>query len=156
MKGFEIAVVAAASDIDELAHVNNVAYLRWILAAASRHWEVYQQRADPVAVAGVAWVVLRHTIEYREAAVLADRLRVLTWVPTCTATTCDRYAQVIRAADGAVLCRSASSYCVVDRGSGRARRLSEPLRVAIGGPEIVKRARLDTGFPDPPAEIERE
>jgi acyl-CoA thioester hydrolase len=156
VKGFEIEVVAALEDIDDLAHVNNVAYLRWILASASRHWAVYQRRADPAAVAGVAWVVLRHAIEYRDAAVLGDRLRVLTWVPTCTATTCDRYAQVIRAIDGAVLCQSASTYCVIDRGSGRARRLSEPLRLAIGGPNLVKRTRLETAVPEPPAEIERE
>ena len=36
---FELAVQVHASDIDELGHVNNVTYLRWIQEVAIAHWE---------------------------------------------------------------------------------------------------------------------
>src|SRR5256885_9657394 len=47
--------------------VNNVVYLRW--------------------VQDVAWVVLRHEIDYQHPAVLGDQVVARTWVGTARATT---------------------------------------------------------------------
>lgn len=140
-------------EADELGHANNVVYLRWILDAATGHWDWLRARVDPSLVREVAWVVLRHEIDYLAPAFPGEEIEVHTWVPTCTLTTCERYATITRIADGAVLARSASSYCVIDATSGRPRRLSEDLRVAIGSPELVKRVRVERSFPLLPGEI---
>ena len=35
---FELAIAIEASDIDQLGHVNNVTYLRWVQDVAVAHW----------------------------------------------------------------------------------------------------------------------
>ena len=37
-RSFVITVTASAADIDELGHVNNAVYLRWIQDVATAHW----------------------------------------------------------------------------------------------------------------------
>ena len=37
-RSFSINVTAAAADIDELGHVNNAVYLKWIQDVATAHW----------------------------------------------------------------------------------------------------------------------
>ncbi|MGE0440913.1 MAG: acyl-CoA thioesterase [Gemmatimonadales bacterium] len=153
--GFAIRVTVDPADIDDLGHANNVHYLRWMLEAATAHWAWYQERAPVDAVAGVGWVVLRHELDYFAPSFPGQELEILTWVPSCTALTCDRFYEVRRAADGALLARGASSYCVVDLVTGKPRRMGEPLRQAIGAPDIVKRTRPDRLFPEPPSEVLR-
>lgn len=142
--------VVRPEEADDLGHANNVEYLRWILEAAAEHWQSLRARVPAEGVAGVAWVVMRHELEYLAPAFPGDALEVVTWVPTCTRTTCDRLAVVRRPADGKVLARSASTYAVVDGPSGRPRRLDEALRLAIGEPEVVPRARSAWRYPPPP------
>jgi len=142
-------------DIDDLGHANNVHYLRWILDAATGHWDRYRDDAPAASVAGIGWVVIRHELDYFAPAFAGEELDVYTWVPTCTGTTCDRYAEIVRVRDGAVLARSASCYCVVDLATGRPRRLSEELRQAIGGPDLVKRQKVERPFPSRPTETRR-
>ncbi len=144
---FRIEVTVSAADIDELGHANNVNYLRWMLEAATTHWDVARRESDPAAVAGIGWVVMRHELDYFQPAFVGETLGVFTWVPTCTALTCDRYYEINRLSDGALLARGASSYCVVDAGTGKPRRMSDELRGAIGSPELVKRHRIERSFP---------
>lgn len=59
---FTMTITAAAEDIDELGHVNNAVWVRWIQDIAVAHW-------DAVAPAEhretMVWVVTRHEIDYR-------------------------------------------------------------------------------------------
>lgn len=151
--GFRIQVTVSPPDIDELGHANNVHYLRWMLEAATRHWDLTRAEVDPEAVAGIGWVVMRHELDYFLPAFVGEALDVLTWVPTCTPLTCDRYYEITRRTDRALLARGASSYCVVDISSGKPRRLGEGLREAIGTPEMVKRHRIERHFPAAPGEV---
>ncbi|MFN0181819.1 MAG: acyl-CoA thioesterase [Gemmatimonadales bacterium] len=152
---FAHRILTRDEDIDDLGHVNNVNYLRWMLEAAGQHWLLY--RADDAARVGdgIGWVVIRHELDYFLPAFVGDTIDVITWVPTVTALTCDRYYEVIRVRDGALLARGVSAYCVVDRASGKPRRLSEPLRQLIGGPEVVARVRQERSFPPRPSEVRR-
>lgn len=147
--------MAREEDIDELGHVNNVNYLRWMLEAATGHWELYKSEASPDAVNGVAWVVMRHEIDYFAPAFVGEAVDVFTWVPTVTPLTSDRYYEVIRVRDGALLARGVSSYCVVDVVTGKPRRLGEELRRAIGNPPVVRRQRPERSFPPRPDTIRR-
>ena len=36
---FELAIAIEPSDIDQLGHVNNVTYLRWVQDVAVAHWQ---------------------------------------------------------------------------------------------------------------------
>ena len=153
---FQIMVRVQASDIDDLGHVNNVNYLRWMLEAAEGHWALYRRHTPPAVVDAIAWVVMRHELDYFLPTFVGEDLEVYTWVPTCTALTCDRYYEVVRASDGALVARGTSSYCVVDREGGKPKRMSEELRRAIGSPTLQKRQRTERWFPERPIEIWRD
>ncbi|MEJ7658980.1 MAG: acyl-CoA thioesterase [Hymenobacter sp.] len=57
-----------ASDIDQLGHVNNVAYVRWVQEVAAAHWHRFCP--PTAALAPQVWVVQEHRVRY-----LAPRLR---------------------------------------------------------------------------------
>ena len=152
---FAHRIMAREEDIDELGHVNNLNYLRWMLEAATGHWELYKAEASPESVEGVAWVVMRHELDYFAPAFVGEAVDVFTWVPTATPLTCDRYYEVVRVRDGALLARGTSSYCVVDAATGKPRRLGEQLRRAIGNPPVVRRQRIERSFPPRPEVVRR-
>ena len=81
------------ADIDELGHVNNVVYVRWIQELAAAHW---RSITSPEERAELAWVVVRHEIDYKAAARLGDALVGRTWVGDQTAATCERHTEVAR------------------------------------------------------------
>ena len=62
MSDFSWSVTAAPEDIDELGHVNNAVWVRWIQDIATAHW---RSVAEPAFVDRFIWVVTRHEIDYR-------------------------------------------------------------------------------------------
>lgn len=67
----------AASDIDELGHVNNIVYLRYAQEIAIAHWRT---RAPAEMLEQFVWVVTRHEVDYRAQLELGDEVEVRTWV----------------------------------------------------------------------------
>src|SRR5204863_6074547 len=57
--------------------LNNVVYLQWVQDAAAAHWGAL---APAGARDQIAWVALRHEIDYLKPAVLGDEITVATWV----------------------------------------------------------------------------
>jgi acyl-CoA thioester hydrolase len=121
---YERAFAVEASDIDERGHVNNVVYLRWVQEIAAAHWETTVPAPER---AELAWVVLRHEIEYRHAAVAGDGVIVCTWVGPATAARFERHTEILRASDRRVLARARSVWCPVDARTGRPQRVDAAL-----------------------------
>ena len=72
-KTFSYDVDVAADDIDEMGHVNNAVYLKWVQAAVLGHW----RRIVPKDVAAAhLWIALKHEIRYRRPAFLNDHVVV--------------------------------------------------------------------------------
>ena len=57
--------------IDELGHVNNVVYLRWVQEAITAFWRSAVQDVD---AADIVWIAWRHEITYRRPAFEGERL----------------------------------------------------------------------------------
>src|SRR5438067_13351936 len=68
---FEMSVAVLPGDIDLQNHVNNTVYLRWVQDVATAHWQALASRKAQEAI---AWVVLRHEIDYKAPAALGDKL----------------------------------------------------------------------------------
>jgi acyl-CoA thioester hydrolase len=68
---FELTIGVEPGDIDELGHVNNIAYLRWVQEVAAAHWKAIASVEDQTSF---RWVVVRHEIEYKHPAYLGDRV----------------------------------------------------------------------------------
>ena len=59
---FQRTFTAAAEHIDELGHVNNAVWVRWIQELSVAHWEAVAPAAHQAAH---VWVILRHEVDYR-------------------------------------------------------------------------------------------
>lgn len=77
MKRFERIFSASPSDIDELGHVNNAVWVRWIQDIATEHWS---KTADPAHVDAYIWVVVRHEIDYRGNIGPGEKVTARTWI----------------------------------------------------------------------------
>jgi acyl-CoA thioester hydrolase len=122
---FALDITVLPADIDELGHVNNVVYVRWIQDAAVAHWRVL---ATPEQQAAWAWVVVRHEVDYRRPARLGDALVAETWVGEATRRIFERHTEILRAADRKVLVRARTLWCPIDPVSGRQKDVSAEMR----------------------------
>jgi acyl-CoA thioester hydrolase len=117
---FTLPFTAAPGDIDELGHVNNAVWVRWIQDVATAHW---QAAADPAHVAAFLWVVTRHEIDYLRGLGHGGTVTARTWVGEAPkGARFDRHVE-FAGADGAVHVRARTTWAIIDRASGR------PLRV---------------------------
>jgi len=121
---FELRLTAEAADIDQLGHVNNVVYVRWIQQVATAHWLTI---SSPAERAELAWVVVRHEIDYKDAARLGEPLVARTYVGEQMAATCIRHTEITRLGGG-VLVLARTKWCAVHPASGRPRRIPEEFR----------------------------
>lgn len=113
------------ADIDELGHVNNGVYVRWVQDAATEHWGA---AADPADQAALAWVVTRHEIDYLRAALPGDGIVIETWIGRCVGRDFERHTEIFRERDHKVLCRCLTLWCPIDRATGRPTRVSDSVR----------------------------
>ena len=116
---FAISVTAVMADIDELGHVNNAVYLRWIQAVATAHWQAV---ARPDDVARFVWVVTRHEIDYLRPTLAGETLTLTTWVGTPRGARFDRYVEIADTA-ARIRVRAATVWALIDQVTGRAVRV---------------------------------
>jgi acyl-CoA thioester hydrolase len=117
---FERPITATDADIDELGHVNNAIWVRWIQDIAVAHW-------DSVAPAehrdAYVWVVTRHEIDYLRAVLPGETVTGRTWVAEAPkGARFDRHVE-FTGADGKVRVRARTTWAILDKATGR------PLRV---------------------------
>jgi acyl-CoA thioester hydrolase len=122
---FAISITPEAADIDELGHVSNLVYLRWVLDVAMAHsravgWDFAQYRD-----LGAAFMVRRHEIDYIAQVTLGQTLRAETWVESWRAASCIRKTELLR--DGKVVARAATTWAMIGLASGRPQRIPDEL-----------------------------
>lgn len=120
-----------AHDLDERAHVNNVVYVQWVQDAAAAHWATL---APQGAADEVAWVALRHEIDYLKPALLGDEIDVATWVGVAEGLSFERFTEIRRRSDGVLLARARTLWCPVDARTGKPRRVSAEIRARCSVP----------------------
>jgi acyl-CoA thioester hydrolase len=122
---FERRITATAADIDELGHVNNAVWVRWIQDVATAHWA---EAAAPEHQQAYFWVVIRHEIDYLRAVLPGETVTARTWVPDAPrGAKFDRHIEFL-GEDGKPRVRSITTWAMIERASGR------PMRVT---PEIA-------------------
>ena len=125
MTPFEKRITATEQDIDELGHVNNAVWVRWIQDMATAHWYAV---APPEYVDRYIWVVTRHEIDYLRAVLPGETVTGRTWVGEAPkGARFDRHVE-FTGADGKVRVRAKTTWAIVDKATGR------PLRVP---PEVA-------------------
>lgn len=122
---FELTANVARNDIDELGHVNNTVYLRWVQEAATAHWEAL---ASAEMRAAIVWVVLRHEIDYKIAARADEQIILRTWVGKASRLTFERFTEIVRQSDCQLLAQARTLWCPVNPSTGRPTRVPAELR----------------------------
>jgi len=123
-----ITVVAQPADIDELDHVSNQVYLRWVLDVAVAHSTALGWDHDAYLRFGAGWVVRRHELDYLAQVLVGDEVVVETWVDTWKGVSCIRRTAMRRARDGAEVLRAATTWAFIDFNSGRPRKIPDEIR----------------------------
>lgn len=77
---FTMSVRVGPDSIDQLEHVNNRVYLRWMEEAATAHAAQCGWTFENLKKVNRAWVARQHWIEYLRPAFLGDNLTLYTWV----------------------------------------------------------------------------
>jgi acyl-CoA thioester hydrolase len=117
---FEQRITATAEDIDELGHVNNAVWVRWIQDMATAHWRAVAPQAH---VDAYVWVVVRHEIDYLRAVLPDEIVTGRTWVGEAPkGARFDRHVEFV-GEDGKPRVRARTTWAILDKASGR------PLRV---------------------------
>ena len=122
---FEMTVSVLPGDIDEQNHVNNTVYLRWVQDVATAHWQAV---ASLEAQKSIGWVVLRHEIEYKNPAGLADKIMLRTWVGKATRLTFERFTEILRSGEGQLLSNARTLWCPINAQTGRPMRVPPEVR----------------------------
>jgi acyl-CoA thioester hydrolase len=114
---FELTIAVQPADIDQMGHVNNTVYVRWVQDAAAAHWSSLTTEAQRAAV---AWVIARHEIDYRLAARASDTIIARTWLGPVNDgdRTFERHTEILRARDQRLLARARTLWCPVDPRTG--------------------------------------
>jgi acyl-CoA thioester hydrolase len=122
---FKITIAVQPGDIDDLKHVNNVVYLRWVQDVAAAHWESI---ASTEMRQKYSWVVLRHEIEYRNPAFLGDTLTAQTWVSSCEGVRSVRNVKIFQSNSGKVVAEATTTWCLLDAQTTKPRRIEDDIR----------------------------
>ena len=116
--------------IDGNGHANNVAYVRWMIDVAVRHYHA-SGCASVMHEVGASWVVRSHHIEYLRPALLDDRIEASTWIVNFSRVRSLRRYKFVRASDGAVLAKGETDWVFVDATSGRPRSIPDQIKAAF-------------------------
>jgi acyl-CoA thioester hydrolase len=118
---YEVRIRVSPEDIDELGHVNNAVWVRWIQDIATEHWEAV---APPEQREAYLWVVVRHEIDYLRAALVGETVTARTWIPDPPrGARFDRHIEFV-GEDGKPRVRSITTWAMVDKATGRPQRVT--------------------------------
>lgn len=122
-RAFSYPIAVTDGDIDELGHVNNVVYLRWVQDAAAAHWDAI---ATPQVKSIHRWVVLRHEIDYKAPAFGNDQLTAYTWVENYAGARSQRRVLIYR--NDTLLADALTTWCLLDADSMRPKRVQSDIQ----------------------------
>jgi acyl-CoA thioester hydrolase len=112
---------AIPDDIDELGHVNNAVWVRWIQDMATSHWTAVARAED---VAQYVWVVTRHEIDYRGNIAAGESVMGRTWIEKPPrGVQFERRVEFVDKA-GKVIVRANTTWAMIDKVTGRLVRVT--------------------------------
>ena len=126
-----LEITAADNDIDELGHVSNLVFLRWVLDAARAHSNAVGFDHAAYVGLGAVFVVRKHEIEYLRPVYGGEKIALVTWVEAWRAASSVRNTSIRRIADGVEVARASTLWALVAFDGGRPRRIPEAVRAAF-------------------------
>jgi len=116
-------LAATAADIDELGHVSNLVYLRWVQDAAKAHSSSVGWDHARYVREGAVFVVREHHLTYLAPAFADEPLRVTTWIASWRGASSERRTRIERLSDSRELARARTLWVFVSTDATRPRRI---------------------------------
>lgn len=123
-----LKLTAADGDIDDLGHVNNVVYVRWIVDAAVDHSTALGLSPAAYRERRAAFVVRRQQIDYLRPAVRGDDLNVETRVLAMRTASSERETLIRMRSTGALILAATTLWAYIDLTTGRPTRIPADIR----------------------------
>jgi acyl-CoA thioester hydrolase len=117
---FEFKITVTTDDIDDLNHVNNVVYVKWMDEVAFHHW-AFLTKETPLPE--YIWVVARHEIDYKGQALLGDKIIAKTWVGETKGFTSERIIEFYK--EDMLLAKSKTTWAMLDAVTYKPTRIRE-------------------------------
>lgn len=136
---FRLLQLAPEADVDDLGHISNIAYVRYVQDVATAHSTAVGLPHARYEEMGAVFVVRRHEIDYLSPALGGDELQLRTHVSWFRGATSERQTQILRASDGRELARATTLWAYVAMPSGRPRRIPKEVSDAFYGPPSADR-----------------
>jgi len=123
---------AGPDTIDELGHVNNAVWVRWVQEIATEHW---RKVAAPEFVDAYVWVVTRHEIDYRGNVGPGEEVVATTFIPGSPSGA--RFDRRVDFHDGSgrLLVAVLSTWAMIDRATQRPQRIRKEIAAPFLGGE---------------------
>ncbi|WP_448502981.1 acyl-CoA thioesterase [Sphingomonas sp.] len=130
MRSYSTTITARAEDTDELGHVNNAVWVKWIQDVAVAHWAA---AAPANHIAAFIWVVTRHEIDYRGNIRAGEHVLAETWV--ADAPRGARFDRMMRftGQDGRIKVEARTTWALLDRATGHLTRVSPEIAAPFLG-----------------------
>lgn len=109
--------------MDELGHISNIAYVRWIQDVAQAHSTAVGFTHARYQELGSIFVVRRHEIDYLSSTFAGDELEMVTHVAWFRGATTERMTRILRSRDGVELVRASTLWAFVAIATARPRRI---------------------------------
>ncbi|MEO9635419.1 MAG: acyl-CoA thioesterase [Parasphingorhabdus sp.] len=122
--GFALSITAQPEDIDELGHVNNAVWVRWIQDMATAHWNAV---APAAAIEQYIWVVTRHEIDYRGNVGAGETVTGRTWISEPPKGARFWRNVSFTGADSKIKVAAKTNWAIIDRTSSRPVRVPKDL-----------------------------
>ncbi|MEM9838050.1 MAG: thioesterase family protein [Pseudomonadota bacterium] len=116
-------------DIDELNHVNNAVYVKWIQDAAVGHWTAASGIGVPEKV---VWVCSRHEVDYKDQLREGDDVEIRTWLGLPKGIRFPRYTDIRRIGAGKPAVQAMTIWVVVDKATQKPRRIDSSVLELFG------------------------
>jgi len=118
----------ATHEIDELGHVNNAEYVKWIQDAATEHWFA-------IAQGGLSdtymWFCSRHEIDYKGQLFEADEIEIRTWLGEPKGARFDRFVDIRKKDSKTPAVIAKTTWVLMSKDKGRPMRMQPDILSAF-------------------------
>ena len=127
---FTLKITVSSEDIDNLRHVNNLVYVKWMDKIATTHWN-FLTKENPLPQ--YIWVVMRHEIDYLKQAGLGDEIVVKTWVGETKGITSIRFMEFYK--EDTLLVKAKTTWAMLNAKTFKPVRIREDVLSVLQPPK---------------------
>lgn len=122
MNRYQYSITVTKEHIDDLNHVNNVDYVKWINDISEKHWQLL---SNPDIDSKYFWVVLRHEVDYLRQAKIGDELTINTYVGESSGVKSIRYVEIFK--NDKLIVKGKTTWCLIDKNTQRPKRIDDDI-----------------------------